>query len=130
MEGFRLPSRSRSSHQTKTTVMIGVISVVLYFILGAAFFVCMSINNIFLRHINRTLATTLLTFTAMSIAMHAVYGGYDVGRKKSKPVISAMISGIAITDLVTYIQLQIMNVNKDYNDHLIIFSSDLLCLLL
>ncbi len=125
-----MPSRSRSSHQTKTTVLIGVISVVLYFILGAAFFVCMSINNIFLRHINRTLATTLLTFTAMSIAMHAVYGGYDVGRKKSKPVISAMISGIAITDLVTYIQLQIMNVNKDYNDHLIIFSSDLLCLLL
>ena len=132
MEGFRLPSpsRSRSFHQTKTDILIGIMSVMLYIILAAAFFFCMSINNIFLRYINRTLATTLLTFTAMAIAMHAVYGGFDVGRKKSKPVISAMISGIAITDLVTYVQLEIMNVNENYNDHLVLFGSDLLCLLL
>ena len=124
------PSRSRSFHQTKTDILIGIMSVMLYIILAAAFFFCMSINNIFLRYINRTLATTLLTFTAMAIAMHAVYGGFDVGRKKSKPVISAMISGIAITDLVTYVQLEIMNVNENYNDHLVLFGPDLLCLLL
>ena len=105
-------------------------SVMLYIILGLAFFFCLSLNNIFLRYINRTLATTLLTFAAMAIAMHAVYGGFDVGRKKSKPVISAMISGIAITDLVTYVQLEIMNVNENYNDHLILFGPDILCLLL
>jgi exopolysaccharide biosynthesis polyprenyl glycosylphosphotransferase len=105
-------------------------SVILYIILGLAFFYCMSLNNIFLRYINRTLATTLLTFAAMSIAMHAVYGGYQVGRKKNKPVISAMISGIAITDMITYLQLEIMNVNQNYNDHLVIFGPDLLCLAL
>ena len=130
MEGFRLQSRSRSFHQVKTDIMIGVMSVMLYIILGLAFFFCLSLNNIFLRYINRTLATTLLTFAAMAVAMHAVYGGFDVGRKKSKPVISAMISGIAITDLVTYVQLEIMNVNENYNDHLILFGPDLLCLLL
>ena len=130
MEGFRLPSRSRSFHQVKTDILIGVMSVMLYIILGLAFFFCLSLNNIFLRYINRTLATTLLTFAAMAVAMHAVYGGFDVGRKKSKPVISAMISGIAITDLVTYVQLEIMNVNENYNDHLILFGPDLLCLLL
>ena len=105
-------------------------SIVLYILLGLAFFLCMSINNVFLRNINRTLATTLLTFTAMTVAMHAVYGGFQVGRKKNKPVISAMISGVAITDLVTYLQLQIMNVNDNYNEHLVIFGPDLLCLLL
>lgn len=130
MEGFRLPSRSRSFHQVKTDILIGVMSVMLYIILGLAFFYCLSLNNIFLRYINRTLATTLLTFAAIAVAMHAVYGGFDVGRKKSKPVISAMISGIAITDLVTYVQLEIMNVNENYNDHLILFGPDLLCLLL
>ena len=66
----------------------------------------------------------------MSIAMHAVYGGFDVGRKKNKPVISAMISGIAITDIITYIQLQIMNVNPNNNATLILFGPDLLYLLL
>ena len=90
-----MSSRSHSFHQVKTDILIGVMSVMLYIILGLAFFFCMSLTNFFLRYINRTLATTLLTFAAMSIAMHAVYGGFDVGRKKSKPVISAMISGIA-----------------------------------
>ena len=125
-----MPARSRSSHQAKTDILIGIMSVMLYCILGLAFFYCLSLNNIFLRYINRTLATTLLTFFAMSVAMHAVYGGFEVGRKKSKPVISAMISGIAVTDIVTYLQLEIMNVNENYNDHLILFGPDLLCLLL
>lgn len=105
-------------------------SVMLYTILGIAFFFCLSRNNSFLLLMNRTLATTLLTFGAMTAAMHAVYGGFDVGRKKSKPVISAMISAAAITDLVTYVQLEIMNVNDNYNDHLILFGTDLLLLLL
>ena len=105
-------------------------SVALYIILGLVFFLCLSIDNKFLRVVNRTLATTLLTFTAMTIAMHAVYGGFDVGRKKNKPVISALIAGVAVTDLVTYLQLEIMNVNENFNDHLILFGADFLLLLL
>ena len=122
--------RSRSLRQAKTDILIGALSVALYIILGITFFYCLSLTNPFLRYINRTLATTLLTFAAMSIAMHAVYGGYDVGQKKNKPVISAMISGIAVTDLVTYVQLEIMNVNENYNSRLILFGTDLLYLLL
>ena len=122
--------RHRSYRQIKTSLLIGALSALLYILLGIAFFYCLSLSNYFLRRINRTLATTLFTFTAMSIAMHAVYGGYEVGRKKNKPVISAMIAGAAITDIVTYIQLQIMNVNDNYNDRLILFGPDLLYLLL
>ena len=110
--------------------MISIIAVGLHIILGFIFFYCMSLNNPNLRYINRTLATTMLTFAAISVAMHAVYGGYDVGHKKNKPVISALISGVAVTDVVSYVQLEIMNVNENYNDHLILFGSDLLYLLL
>ena len=125
-----MASRTRSSYQTKTDILIGVMSICLYIILGVTFFLCLSINNVFLRVANRTLATTLLTFTAMTIAMHAVYGGFDVGRKKNKPVISALIGSTVITDLVTYLQLEIMNVNENYNERLMLFGPDLLCLLL
>ena len=125
-----MPSRSRSFRQAKIDFMVSIIGLVLYIILGIVFFYCMSLNNPYLRYINRTLATMLLTYAAISIAMHAVYGGYDVGHKKNKPVISALISGIAVTDMVTYVQLEIMNVNENYNDHLILFGSDLLYLLL
>ena len=125
-----MSSRSRSFRQAKLDFMVSIIGLVLYIILGVVFFYCMSLNNPYLRYINRTLATMLLTFAAMSIAMHAVYGGFDVGHKKNKPVISALISSIAVTDMITYVQLEIMNVNENYNDHLILFGSDLLYLLL
>ena len=125
-----MASRASSGQQTKSDLVIGLLSLVLYLLLGASFFFCLSLNNIFLRVINRTLATTLLTFVAMSLAMHAVYGGYDVGRRKPKPVISAMIAGTVITDLVTFLQLQIMNVNAHYNDHLTLIGPDTLLLLL
>ena len=95
MEGSALSSRSRSFRQAKLDFMVSIIGLVLYIILGVVFFYCMSLNNPYLRYINRTLATMLLTFAAMSIAMHAVYGGFDVGHKKNKPVISALISSIA-----------------------------------
>ncbi len=110
--------------------MIGVMALSLYLLLGICFFWFMSIHSIFLRVINRTLATTMLTYCAMTFAMHAVYGGFDVGRKKSKPVISAMIAGVTFTDLVTYLQLQIMNVNENNNEHLVLFGPDFPMLIL
>ena len=119
-----MSSGARSFHQTKSDLLIGLMAFFLYLLLGAAFFWFMSLNNVFLRVINRTLATTLLTFTVMSLAMHAVYGGFDVGRKKSRPVISAMIAGIIFTDLITYLQLEIMNVNENNNDRLELFGPD------
>ena len=119
-----------SSRGVKSDLVIGFLSLFLYILLCLVFLFCLSLNNVFLRVVNRTLATTLLTFWAMTFAMHAVYGGYDVGRKKSKPVISAMIASTVITDLVTYVQLQIMNVNDNFNDHLILFGTDFLYLLL
>ena len=120
---------ARFFRRAKTDILIGAMAVLLYAILGFAFFFLMSLTNSYLLNVNRTLATTLFTFSAACIAMHAVYGGYDVGQKKNKPVISALISGIAVTDLITYIQLEIMNVNPNNNDRLILFSSDLLYLL-
>ena len=125
-----LATKTRSFHQVKSDLAIGAATVLLYGILAAVFFACLSIPNVYLRHLNRTFATTLLTFVVLIIAMHSVYGGFDVGRKKSKPVISAMVTGTVITDLVAYLQLEIMNVNDNYNDHLVLFGRDFLYLLL
>ena len=116
--------------RAKTDILIGAMSFALYILLGFVFFYCLSLNNPYLIKISRTLATTLLTFTAMTVAMHAVYGGYDVGHKKNKPVISALISAVFITDLVSYVQMEIMNVNENNKAHLTLFGTDLLFLLL
>ncbi|MGN0764378.1 MAG: hypothetical protein ACI4MK_13355, partial [Aristaeellaceae bacterium] len=97
----------------RTALMMGFFRVMVYGCLALLFFGLMAVNNWQLGHPSRTLGTTLVTYVAMSMAMHAVYGGYAVGKKKSKPVISSMSLAILATDLVTYLQLQIMNVNEN-----------------
>lgn len=111
-------------------IIVALLKVVTYIGLTAAFFLLMSINNWQLRNPSRTLGTTIITWVAMTGAMTFVYGGYEIGRKKSKPIITNMTLGVLVTDLVTYLQLQIMNVNVNNRSHLDIFGSDFPYLLL
>ena len=124
----------RQLKENRTAILMGILRLVIYGVLGLLFFGLMAINNWQLRHMSRTLATTLLTYLAMSAAMHAVYGGYAVGKKKSKPIISSMSLATLVTDVVTYLQLQIMNVNDNNNDYLMLFGGDfpwlLVCMVL
>ena len=125
---FRRLARHRSA------LLMTFFRLLTYTCLVALFFGLMSIHNWYLLHPSRTLATTLLTFFTMLVVMNAVYGGYAVGKKKSKPVISSMSLSIIATDLISYLQLQIMNVNENNNDHLVLFGPDfpllLLCMVL
>ncbi len=118
----------------RTALLLSFFRAVTYGCLFCLFFGLMSIHNWYLLHPSRTLATTLLTFVSMAVVMNAVYGGYAVGKKKSKPVISSMSLAIIATDVITYLQLQIMNVNENNNQHLVLFGPDfpllLLCMVL
>lgn len=118
----------------KSAIVMGIISFALYVCLFALFFGTMGINNWQLRHASRTLATTLLTYCVMAYVMQQVYGGFEVGRKKNKPIISSMVLSTFMVDVVTYLQLQIMNVNDNNNAYLKLFGPDfpylILCLVL
>ena len=96
----------------------------------ALFFALLSVNNWPLRHMSRTSATTLLTWCAMGMAMTAVYGDLSLGRRRKRQLIASHTLGFAITDAVTYLQLQIMNVNVNNNQRLILFGEDFLWLVL
>ena len=120
----------RGLRRHRTELTIACYRLMLYAGLMALFFGLMSIRNFALLNISRTLGTTLLTYVAMTGAMSSVYGGYDVGRRKSKPIISSLSLAAIVTDAVTYLQLQIMNVNENNNDHLVLFGPDFWLLLL
>ncbi len=126
---------ARFFRRAKTDILIGAMAVLLYALIGFIFYYCMYRTNAYLRHANRTAGTIILTFVVSTVAMRAVYGGYDVGQKKDKPVISAMIFSTLITDIITYIQFEIMNTNINNRQYLDLFfrnlfSSDLLYLLI
>ena len=64
---------------------------------------------------NRTSGVTMLTFGVVGVTMLAAYGRYDIGKRKSKPIIYSIGLATVITDIVTYIELSIMNTNEARN---------------
>ncbi len=103
---------------------------VFYLCVPAGFFLLLGINNPQLYVPNRTLAITLSTFAVVWVALLRIYGGYQIGKKKTRPIIYNMSIATVVTDIVTYVQLEIMNVNDAKNDRLILFGEDALLLLL
>ena len=65
--------------------------------------------------LSRTTAVTIFTFIVVEWAMISAYGTYDIGKRKSKPIIYSLGLATVITDVVAYIQLAIMNTNAANN---------------
>ena len=93
-------------HKFESTLWL-VIKLVFYFALLAAFILVQGQENIGLRRLSRTMGITVLTFVVVGLLLLTVYGAYDVGRRKSKPIIYSMTLAVICTDIVTY--LQVMN---------------------
>ncbi|MEA4999710.1 MAG: sugar transferase [Candidatus Limiplasma sp.] len=105
-------------------VMKTVFQGLLYISLFLTFFLLLSITNPQIITMSRTAATTMATFAILLFILTMVYGGYQIGVKKARSVFSSILIAILMTDIATYLQLQIMNVNPANNDRLILFGDD------
>lgn len=105
-------------------VMKTVFQCLLYLSLFLAFFLLLSITNPQIINLSRTAATTMATFAILLLIFTLVYGGYQLGVKKARSVFSSLVIAITLTDVVTYLQLEIMNVNPAKNNRLILVGED------
>ncbi len=112
----------------KTVVFI--LKTTLYVLLFATFFLIFGTKFEWILHPSRTAAVTLVTFCVLETALIAVYGGYLIGRLKSKPIVMSMSLATIITDIVTHLQLCIMNVNEYNNTHFVYEAPHLLVLVI
>lgn len=110
--------------------VVFIIKASLYILLFASFFLIFGSKYAWILRPSRTAAVTYVTFCVLEVAMISVYGGFSVGRLKSKPIIISMSLATIITDLVTHFQLCIMNVNEKQNDHFIYEAPHLLLLVM
>ncbi len=92
--------------------MVFLLKIFLYGWLIGSFFLIMGIENWPLLRLSRTAGVTALTFVAVGLCMTMAYGTYDIGQRKSKPIISSLALAVAITDIITELQLSIMNTNE------------------
>ncbi|MBE6960031.1 MAG: exopolysaccharide biosynthesis polyprenyl glycosylphosphotransferase [Ruminococcaceae bacterium] len=76
----------------------------------AIFLVLFSINNDHLLRPSRTAAITVLTFFFVYVLTTRVYGSFDIGAKKSKPIIYSLSLCLFTADLIAHLFLSIMNI--------------------
>lgn len=88
-----------------------LIKFLLYISLLLIFLITLGKENIGLTRLSRTLGITSSTFCIVGLLFVSVYGKFDVGRRKSKPIISSYILTLLCTDVITYLQLMIMRTN-------------------
>ena len=105
-----------------------VFQIALYLFVFVLFFLMQSFNNPQIITMSRTAAITMATFAIVLFILTNVYGGYKLGVSKARSVFFSILISVVLTDIVTYVQLQIMNVNPANNPHLILFGEDFLWL--
>jgi lipopolysaccharide/colanic/teichoic acid biosynthesis glycosyltransferase len=63
---------------------------------------------------------TMVSYFISGYLFLKIYGGYDIGKRKSKPIIISLSLAAVFTDLVGLLMLSIMNTNEKLNDHFIV----------
>ena len=91
------------------TMLWMFIKVVLYLLLMSTFLLMMSVENKALTTISRTSGITISSFIIVGLLFISIYGKYDIGRRKSKPIIYSLTLAVIFTDIITYLQLMVMN---------------------
>lgn len=94
-------------HKFETTLWL-FIKAVFYILLLLAFVSVFDEVSIGLTRLSRTLGITVSTFAIVGLLFLSIYGKYDIGRRKSKPIIYSLLLAVICTDIITYLQLMIM----------------------
>lgn len=105
-----------------------VIKSLMYTMIIGTFFVVFGTEYSWLLHLSRTTGVTFVTFCVLEVALVSVYGGFSIGRLKSRPIITSLSLATIVTDMVSHLQLCIMNVNENNNEHFVYESPELLIL--
>ena len=91
--------------------IIGFFSLVLYAGCMAALFLLLGVENWQVLKLSRTSVVMAFTYIIFGILMVRTYGRYDIGVRKSRPIIISLALATILDDLITYFVLIIMNTN-------------------
>lgn len=116
--------------QKAQRTIIFLLKSAMYALLIGTFFIIFATEYSWIIHLSRTTGVTFVTFCVLELSLVSIYGGYAIGRLKSKPIITSLSLATFATDLVAHLQLCIMNVNENNNDHFVYESPELLVLVI
>ena len=87
----------------------------LYIILFWLFYGIYAKSNWWLLNLSRTSGVTIATYVTMNYMFSNIYGRFDIGKRKTKPIIYSMVLSTAFTDIISLFMLSLMNTNEKKN---------------
>ena len=87
-----------------------ILKLLIFFLSAAAYVLIYGIKFPFLLTPTRTSIVTLGVFTIVYFLMNRIYGGFDIGKRKSKPIIYSLILSLFFTDIISHLFMCVMNV--------------------
>ena len=79
------------------------------------FFGLLGLKNKQLLVLSRTSVVITFTWLILAVLLTIIYGSFDIGSRKKKPIVTSMALIHGMTDCVSYLLLNIMNRNDDNN---------------
>ena len=101
-------------------IIVFLLKIILYLAVYWAFYRIYAIKNWQLLALSRTSMVTTVGYFISGYLFLKIYGGYDIGKRKSKPIIVSISLAAVFTDLVGLLMLSIMNTNEKLNPYFII----------
>lgn len=96
-------------------LIVLLFKIIMYFLVFWIFYRFYAIDNWQMLNVNRTSAVTTISYLLSGYLFLNIYGGFDIGKRKSKPIIISISLAAALTDIVAYVMLCVMNTNENNN---------------
>ncbi|MCM1286722.1 MAG: exopolysaccharide biosynthesis polyprenyl glycosylphosphotransferase [Clostridium sp.] len=97
------------------TSIIFVLKMSLYAILFFIFYVMYAQKNRQLYNVSRTSVIVIVSCLIMGYMFSNIYGRYDIGKRKSKPIVNSIFLTILFTNIIGMLALSVMNTNTQNN---------------
>ena len=94
-------------------LIVLLFKIIVYMALFLSFYGLYAIKNWQLRGPSRTMAVVILSYLFGGYLFMKIYGNYDIGKRKSKPIIISLALVSAMTDIFAYIMLTVMRTSSE-----------------
>lgn len=95
--------------------IVFMLKLMMHVLLFWSFYGLYAIKNWQLLNLSRTSGVVIATYFIMSYMFANIYGRYDIGKRKSKPIMHSLILTMAFTDIISMLMLSLMNTNDRLN---------------
>lgn len=97
------------------STLIFAMKLLMFLVCAAVFFLAFGEMYHFMIIPTRTSLITFGVFAIVYMTMNIIYGGFDIGKRKSKPIIYSLILAVFFTDITAHFFMCVMNVTVVHN---------------